>query len=135
MAPALRRIYDQMPEPKWVISAGRVRIASGSVFDNYAIVQNVPLKSLPVDVYDAVSPRRNADSRGMMLRRKKGDERIGRDRREHTKRIAPSWFGIPDNENRAAAKITKSSYTVASQHDVENHRNLSGGEFKIAHAF
>src|ERR1039457_2099732 len=49
MAPALRRIYDQMPEPKWVISMGACA-SCGGVFDNYAIVQGVD-KIVPVDIF------------------------------------------------------------------------------------
>jgi NADH-quinone oxidoreductase subunit B len=49
MAPVLRQIYDQMPEPKWVLSMG-VCASSGGMFNNYAIVQGVD-HIVPVDMY------------------------------------------------------------------------------------
>lgn len=49
MAPILKQIYDQMPEPKWVISMGACA-SCGGVFNNYSIVQGVD-RVVPVDVY------------------------------------------------------------------------------------
>src|ERR671917_60388 len=49
MAPVLRQIYDQMPDPRWVLSMG-VCASSGGMFNNYAIVQGVD-HIVPVDIY------------------------------------------------------------------------------------
>ena len=49
MAPVVRQVYDQMPEPKWVLSMG-VCASSGGMFNNYAIVQGVD-HIVPVDIY------------------------------------------------------------------------------------
>jgi NADH-quinone oxidoreductase subunit B len=49
MAPVLKLIFDQMPEPKWVISMGACA-SCGGIFNNYAIVQGVD-RVVPVDVY------------------------------------------------------------------------------------
>jgi len=56
MAPVLREVYDQMPEPKWVIAMGDCA-ACGGIFNNYAIIQGVD-RIVPVDMYIPGCPPR-----------------------------------------------------------------------------
>ena len=55
MAPVMRQVYDQMPDPKWVIAMG-VCASSGGMFNNYAIVQGAD-HIVPVDIYLPGCPR------------------------------------------------------------------------------
>jgi NADH-quinone oxidoreductase subunit B len=76
MAPALREVYDQMPDPKWVIAMGDCASCTG-VFNNYALVQGVD-KIVPVDVYvPGCPPTPDALLDGLI----KLKERIGLDSR------------------------------------------------------
>src|SRR6202000_263070 len=97
MAPQVVRLYNQMPEPKYVISMGACAISGGPFKQGYNVLKGID-RYIPVDIYiPGCPPRPEALIEGFMALQRKidGQQLTGADRPRHLNAAEPSEFTVP----------------------------------------